>query len=276
MIHFVIPAYNEATNLPKLLSSIRAWSESHHELCRLIVVDDGSRDATAEILGGYTGLPVTLIQHDVNRGVDEVFRSGFRAWNELTSEHDDLVVTIEADNTSSLEVLSAMVEQARRGCDLVLASCYAPGGEVVGTNLLRKILSFCANLILRCTPGMPAVCTFSSFYRVYRAPLLAGALRAYGTRLIEEKGFVCVVEMLLKFGLLGARIAEVPLHLDGRQRKGNSKMKILRTIRGYLLLFLHAIAGRLARPAPAESVVEKFVLEKEAAADAEGEPAQQP
>ncbi len=101
---------------------------------------------------------------------------------------------------------------------------------------------------------MPRVCTYSSFYRVYRAPFLEYALRSYGVRLIEERGFVCVVEMLLKFGLLNARISEVPLRLDGQRRKGASKMKVLRTIRGYVMLYMHAATGRLARSSTRESM----------------------
>jgi dolichol-phosphate mannosyltransferase len=263
MIYFIIPAFNEAANLPGLLSSIGEWSRTRHEPCHLIVVDDGSRDATPEVLQDFRELPLTVVRHDINRGVHEVFRSGFSAWSKLPARNEDLVITLEADNTSSLTILDAMLIRARQGDDLVLASCYAPGGDVVGTNLFRVLLSFSANLILRSTPGMPTVYTFSSFYRVYRAPFLEYALGCYGQRLIEERGFVCVVEMLLKFGTLKARISEVPLRLDGSKRQGNSKMKVLRTIRGYLTLFAHAVTGSVAKPV--EPVSEKeMMLQKSA------------
>jgi dolichol-phosphate mannosyltransferase len=263
MIYFIIPAYNEAENLPELLASLRDWSESRSERCHVIVVDDGSRDATAKIAGSFRALPVTVVRHEVNRGVHEVFRSGLEAWSQLPCGRDDLVVTLEADNTSSLEILDPMVKQARRGHDVVLASCYAPGGQVVGTNLYRQLLSLCANLILRCTPGMPRVYTFSSFYRVHRAPFLQRALHCYGARLIEEQGFVCVVEMLLKFGMLKAAISEVPLRLDGNRRKGASRMKVLRTIRGYFSLFLRVVSGQVARPQSGE-LPQEAVYRKEA------------
>jgi dolichol-phosphate mannosyltransferase len=263
MIYFIIPAFNEAANLPALLSSLSGWSRRRHEPCHLIVVDDGSRDATAEILRAFGELPVTVVRHEINRGVHEVFRSGFSAWSKLPAGNQDLVITLEADNTSSLEILDAMLIRARQGDDLVLASCYAPGGDVVGTNLFRRLLSFFANLILRCTPGMPRVYTFSSFYRVYRAPFLEYTLSSYGQRFIEERGFVCVVEMLLKFGMLKAHISEVPFRLDGNLRQGNSKMKVVRTIRGYLALFLRAVTGRVAKP-DSEVSVEKPVLHKSA------------
>ncbi len=260
MIYFIIPVYNEEPNLPELLHSVQKWSAARGERCQVIAVDDGSRDKSARILREYTGVPVTLVRHEVNRGVDEVFRSGFAQWRELSLSPTDLVVTVEADNTSSLDILDKMIARARAGDDVVLASCYAPGGDVVGTTWLRWLLSGCANFILRVTPGMPQVHTFSSFYRVYRAPFLSYAMKAYQGRFIEEQGFVCVVEMLLKFGFLGAQISEVPLILDGQRRKGASKMKILRTIRGYLKLSMRAITRQIARPLPAE----KLLLDKKA------------
>jgi len=266
MISFILPIYNEAANLPELLASLQHWAESRNEDCRIIAVNDGSTDGSAEVLRAFRGLPLKLVQHAVNSGVAAVFISGFRAWSEFPMGPHDLIVTLEADNTSSLEILDDMVRLARSGCDVVLASCYARGGEVVGTNLLRSTLSFCANLILRCTPGMPAVSTFSSFYRIYRAPFLRRVLTAYSERLIEEHGYVCVVEMLIKFGVIGARISEVPLRLDGARRKGFSKMRILRTIRGYLMLFVHAATGCLARPIVADALPKGIATENEPSA----------
>jgi dolichol-phosphate mannosyltransferase len=267
MIYFVVPAYNEAPNLPRLLNSLWIWSSQRREPCHVIPVDDGSRDDTPAILASFNKLPITVVRHSVNRNVHEVFRSGFEAWRKLPWSTPDLVVTIEADQTSSLDILDEMVARARNGDDVVLASCYAPGGEVVGTTLYRTLLSSTANLILRCTPGMPSVSTFSSFYRVYRAPFLAHALEAYGSRLIEAQGFVCVVEMLLKFGRIDARISEVPLRLDGKQRVGASKMKVVRTIRGYLGLFLRAITGRVAQPAMLRLPVAEASMTKGVGAD---------
>jgi dolichol-phosphate mannosyltransferase len=261
MIYFIIPAFNESANVPRLISSLKDWSRSRSQPVHLIAVDDGSTDGTGELFAACPDLPVTVVRHAANRGVHEVFRSGFQAWSKLPAGPQDLAVTLEADNTSSLEILDVMLARAREGYDVVLASCYAPGGEVVGTNLFRRTLSFCANLILRCTPGMPRARTFSSFYRIYSGSFLACAMQCYGDRLIEESGFVCVAEMLLKFGLLKARISEVPLRLDGSCRVGASKMKVLRTIRGYLALFTHAATGRLAKPmlqpGPEEPVLHK-------------------
>jgi dolichol-phosphate mannosyltransferase len=248
MIYCIIPAYNEAANLPRLLQSLAEWAGAHDERLHLIVIDDGSRDATAEVASSFTRLPLTLVSHLTNRGVDRVFWTGFETVQGLGVQESDLVLTLEADNTSSLAILGEMVERGRRGADLVLASCYAPGGRIVGVTAYRFILSWCANLLLCSLPGMPRVRTFSSFYRVYGGALFLKMMRAYGERLIEEIGFVCVVEILLKCNALNPAIEEVPLVLDGSQRQGASTMRVVRTIWGYVRLAGRAFLGRPAKP----------------------------
>jgi len=59
---------------------------------------------------------------------------------------------------------------------------------------------------------------------------------SYGPGIIERTGFECMVELLIKTVLLKASVSEVEMLLDSSQRIGKSKMKILRTIRGYFSL----------------------------------------
>jgi dolichol-phosphate mannosyltransferase len=94
--------------------------------------------------------------------------------------------------------------------------------------------------------------TYSSFYRAYRAEVLNAAHEAYEGKLIEEDGFVCMVEVLVKLDRLSLRITEVPMLLKTNMRQGNSKMKVLRTIRGYLSFIARDALFR-KKPAPAGS-----------------------
>jgi dolichol-phosphate mannosyltransferase len=86
--------------------------------------------------------------------------------------------------------------------------------------------------------------TYSSFYRAYRASVLRRAIDAYDGKLIEEPGFVCMVEVLVKMHWLGIRISEVPMVLKIELRKGSSKMRILNTIRGYIRFISKHLSGR--------------------------------
>jgi dolichol-phosphate mannosyltransferase len=224
---FVVPAYNEVANLPRLFNELEARPRLFPSGSRLIIVDDGSVDGTAELVDGYAGwLPVELLRLGRNRGPGVAFRAGFAAALERCGPHA-LVVTLEADSTGDLDALPQMLERAAAGADLVLASWV-----MENVSLRRRLLSACAGLVVRRVLGVRAQ-SVSSFFRVYRASLLREAAERYGDTLIREPGFACKAELLSKLAALGARIEEVPVGLDWSKRAGPSKMPVLRTIGAY-------------------------------------------
>jgi dolichol-phosphate mannosyltransferase len=224
---FVVPAFNEEANLPRLFADLEQRPGLFSADSRLLIVDDGSRDATAAIVEGYDGpLPVELIGLGRNQGPGAAFRTGFRAALEGCRE-DALVVTLEADNTSDLDALGAMLTEAHAGADLVLASWV-----MVNVSPLRRMLSKGSGLFVRAALGVEAK-TVSSFFRVYRASALRAAFERYGDDLIREAGFACKAEILAKMAALGMKVEEVPVGLDTSQRVGKSKMPIVRTTLTY-------------------------------------------
>lgn len=233
MLNFLIPAYNEQENINTLLENIKKLGYRDHEY-HVIVVNDGSSDNTLQIVEKFQGLmPLSIVSHLTNQGVGAVFRTGFDVVLK-NAKPSDVIITMEADNTSDLTILAEMLEYIHSGSDLVLASCYAPGGRIEGTNLWRKLLSWGANLLLVLALPIKGVNTYSSFYRAYNAGFLQKAMQTYQGKLIEQPGFVCMVEVLVKMKRIKARIVEVPMVLNINNRKGSSKMRIWQTIRGYI------------------------------------------
>lgn len=232
---FVVPAFNEIDNLPRLLEDFEARPELFPEGSKLFIVDDGSSDGTPEWVERYVGpVPVQLVSYGENRGPGAAFRAGFDA--ALAACADDAnVVTLEADTTSDLNALGAMFGHVDAGAGLVLASVHG-GGQMVNVSFIRRFLSRCAGAAVRLLLGLDAR-TVSSFFRVYRASVLREASRRYGDRLITETGFACKAELLAKIASLGTRIEEVPVDLDGSRRVGESKMAIGPTLAGYWRLF---------------------------------------
>lgn len=237
MVIMVIPAYNEEKNIGRLLRQLNAIKEKIHYR-HILVIDDGSNDRTVQKAQSFADkLPVTTISLEKNCGPGAAFDLGLREAVRLAKKHD-VVCTMEADTTSDITIFPTMLSQLASGADVVLASCYSPkGGEVIGTSVDRRILSFGANLLLRAFFPIPGVYTYSSFYRAYRPAVLHAVLDAK-KRLFTEKGFVCMVELLIMLARLPIQIREVPMILRGSQRVGASKMKIIKTVTTYFRVMI--------------------------------------
>jgi dolichol-phosphate mannosyltransferase len=239
----VVPAYNEEENIGIFLDRIQTLPEDL-SLRQIIVIDDGSVDDTRSIALSYADkLPVSVESHNGNQGVGQAFCTGFAAALKIAQPYD-VIVTIEADNTGDLGILPEMIRQISRGNDLVLASCYASGGGVRGSNWSRMFLSKAANLLLKIAFPKLKVATYSSFYRAYRSEILRQAMIHYGDDLIEEPGFVCMVEILIKMSRLTHRIVEVPMVLSIDERIGNSKMRVFRTMMSYFRFIVRDFLSR--------------------------------
>ena len=243
---FVIPAYNEAENLPRLFAELEERPSLFSDGSRIILVDDGSEDATPDLVRSYDGpLPIELVSLDSNQGPGAAFRAGFdRALAHCPD--DALVVTLEADTTSDLDALPTMLARAAGGAELVLASVHG-GGRMLNVSPWRRLLSAGASVVVRIALGLDAH-TVSSFFRVYKVSILRTAVERYGDELIEETGFACKAELLAKIAGLGARIEEVPVDLDGTKRVGTSRMKVMPTLNGYWRLMRRGRAGKESNP----------------------------
>ena len=246
MIRFVIPVYNESENIANLMADLGPRAR---ELgARIIFVDDGSTDGTAEIIEAHRqDLHLAVVRHEVNRGLGTAINSGLRAALGESSDND-AIVTIEGDNTSDLDDLPRMLAQFNQGADVVLASVYAPGGRIVGVAPWRLAASKAVSNSFRYVGGLKEIHTLSSLYRVYRAGTLRRAAETYGWLLVREPGFAANVELLLKLYNAGAKVAEVPTVNDWSRRLGVSKMHLKPTVIAYGRLMAAHIVGRIQPP----------------------------
>jgi dolichol-phosphate mannosyltransferase len=262
MIRFVIPAYNEAENVPRLLADLAPVARNLG--ARVIFVDDGSTDGTADVIREHArDLHFAIVSHTVNRGLGTAINTGIRAALGESSD-DDAIVTLEADTTSDLSDLPKMMEEFDKGADIVLASVYAPGGEIIGVAGWRLAASKSVSNTFRYLGGLRQIHTLSSLYRVYRAGTLRRAADTYGYLLVREPGFAANVELLLKLYNAGATVTEVPTINDWRTRKGVSKMQLKPTVIAYGRLMAAHLVGRIQPPpvSPLAEATASFAVPK--------------
>lgn len=196
---------------------------------RLIVVDDGSTDGTAAVLAECRSrFPLTVLHHDTNLGLGSAIRDGLLLAAQESGDND-VVVTMDADETHTPELTLRMVEGIREGHDVVIASRYQRGSRTVGVPLIRRFLSGSASLLFRCVFPTPGVRDFTCGYRAYRGGALKLAIASYGDRFVEADGFQCMVDLLLKLRKLNLAMGEVPLILRYDLKEGQTKMRLAKT-----------------------------------------------
>ena len=237
MIYFLIPVYNESLNIEDLRNELINTLSKKDK--KFVFVDDCSTDNTPEIIKDlFVNSDYKIITKKTNKGPGDSFNLGFEWILNDSDNNNDLIVTIEGDNTSDVTILNNMITICDLGYDIVLASVYAQGGSLDNTNFFRKTLSFFANIIMRFILNLN-ILTLSSFYRVYKKSLVQEIKQNYNT-IITEAGFLCKVEILIKAIHVGAKVIEVPTSLRVDKRKAKSKMRIFRTFKDYLRLMLNS------------------------------------
>ena len=237
-LSIVIPVFNEAPNLARLFDGLRAIA---HEVVGfdvvVVLVDDGSTDGTPDLAQEVSReIDLTVLTHETNRGPGHAFGTAF-AYLAPRIRPEDLVLTMEGDNTSRVELIGAMLRRAEEGHDAVFASPYMYGGGILHTGATRVMLSHIANAFVKEMLGVHGLLTVSSFFRLYRGASLIRLQECYGERIVERDGYESMIEVVMKMMYLQISISELPMVLDTSRRAGRSKMNTTRTAVGYLSLF---------------------------------------
>jgi dolichol-phosphate mannosyltransferase len=208
----VIPTYNEAESIGALVEQVLAV---HHDV-DVLVVDDGSPDGTADIVGKAMAgeLRLHLLERSAKEGLGAAYRAGFR-WG-LARGYDALV-ELDADFSHPPERLPALLE-ALETADMSIGSRYVPGGRTVGWSPARKMISKLGNAYVRLAIGLP-VHDATAGYRAFRSDVL----RALAVESSESNGYCFQIEMAHRAWQEGFRIVEVPITFTERVA-GTSKM----------------------------------------------------
>jgi glycosyltransferase involved in cell wall biosynthesis len=137
----VIPAHNEAGNLPTLLEMLTAQLHKMSSSWEIVIVDDGSRDETVMALAPWLTRPgVVCLQLSRNFGKEAALGAG------LDHARGDVVFTLDADLQHPVELLPEMLKAWREGADMVYAVRRDRRGESafkrIGTRMFYALMKF--------------------------------------------------------------------------------------------------------------------------------------
>lgn len=232
----LLPSYNEEKALPYLLESMQKVFGSGRYDYEIVVINDGSADETANTaIKWRNSLNITLLNHEKNMGLGEAVNTGFLYFCRCCDD-GDIAIVMDADNTHRPSLIPVMANRITSGSDVVIASRYESGGNEIGLSLLRRLCSAGANIFLKTIFRIPGVNDYTCGYRAYSGRIIKKAYSIYGKNFVEEKGFTCMAEILIKLFYAGCEISEVPLILRYDLKRGRSKMKVINTIIRYFLL----------------------------------------
>jgi len=211
MLSVVIPAYNEEDGIAEIVERVLAVEPALAQIgvaLELLVVDDGSKDRTAEIVRTYP--TVRLLQHNPNRGYGAALKTGFCAAS------GNLLGFLDADGTYPPESFPALCEAALAGADVVVGS--RRSGAESGMPLVRKLGNFIWANLVTALSGRPVVDPASGM-RVFRREALA---RLYP--LPDGLNFTPV--MSTRAVHEGLNFVELPMPYE--ERLGRSKLSVVR------------------------------------------------
>ena len=146
-IVLILPAYNEAVALPPLLSAVAAARARLPNLT-VIVVDDGSKDNTAQVVQGLDSDWVKLVRHPHNMGLAQAMRTGLAAALEVAPP-DGLIASMDADNSHQPHELTLMLDKLNTGLDVVIASRFQPGAKMAGIPPHRQLFSWGVSILFQ-------------------------------------------------------------------------------------------------------------------------------
>ena len=215
-ITIVIPTYNEAENLPKLVSALFSLPLD----LRLLIVDDNSPDGTgdlAEDLSKKHPGRIDVLRRPGKMGLRSAYLNGFQ---KVLDSDTQAIVQMDADFSHDPVVLTEMAKSLE-STDVVLGSRYVSGGSVDKKwPIWRKWLSAFGNFYARTILGLP-LHDVTTGYRMWRSE----TLKQIPFERIQATGYIFLVEMIYLAHCLEFKVGEVPIYFADR-RFGKSKMSL--------------------------------------------------
>lgn len=222
MISIVIPAYNEAAGIGTVLAEVRQMLDGTPDLAgaEIIVVDDGSKDATSE---RATSAGARVVRHPHNLGYGRTLKDGI-----LAASHDTIVI-IDADGSYPAGDIPRLVRRFQDGFDMVVG---ARGGPNYRESAIKGPLRFILKFLVEFTAGR-RVPDVNSGLRVFSRATVTPYMRHL------SNSFSFTTSVTLAYMLTGRFVTFEPI--EYRARIGTTNVRLVRDSLRTLQYIVHAI-----------------------------------
>ena len=221
----MIPTYNESENIAVLIDKILGLKIKN---MNIVVADDNSPDGTWKIVEEISkkNKNVHLLLRKTDKGRGSAGKDGFIY---CLKHGADIVIEMDADMSHDPKYIPELIN-GLKDADLVLGSRRLKGSKEIGRGIIRKLITFGANLYITLMLGI-RVKDCNSGFRCFKRKVLG----AISLEKLESKGPAIVQEVLFKAHLKGFKIKEIPITFVNRT-KGKSKLGLKQLANGYFMV----------------------------------------
>ena len=222
-IVIVIPTYNEAENIGRLIEALsEEFKADKTNEYHILVVEGNSPDKTADVVREKASKYnfVHLLMEQRKAGLGAAYMYAFKyAIKELSP---DVLMEMDADFQHDPKDVVRLVKEISNGYDHVIGSRFTKGGSIPKDwGIHRKILSKGGNIFTKLVLGLYNISDFTTGYKATR---VKGFLDKIDLDNVLSDGFAYKLDLLYRIHKLGAKIKEIPIQF-GLRNKGNSKME---------------------------------------------------
>lgn len=199
----VVPIYNEEATIRHNIETILAYTKKLPLLTTVLLVNDGSKDATADILielaRQYGGNELRIVSHSENKGYGAAVKTGI---DFAVKNNYDYAVFMDSDLTDHPQYLDMLYAKMLEGYDYIKTTRFAKGGGYRNVPVGRKFIAKYGNIFARLATGLP-LSDITSGFRAVKVDILRQLD-------LTESHFSIIIEEIMKAKKITDNFCEVP------------------------------------------------------------------
>ena len=224
-LDIIIPVYNEDENIVRLIKALEDEIVCNF---RVLICYDSESDKTLKYLknSNVINKEILLIKNP-KQGPNSAIIEG------INSSIAEIILIYMADDFENVKIINNMINLIERGNDLIIASRFIPGGNMLGAKKIKKMITVIGSYLIYYFARIPFKDCTNSF-KMFSASL------KNKIKLNSTTGFTFALELTIKSYLLNLKIIEIPsIWIEATNRKSN--FKVFKWLPYYIYWFLFSM-----------------------------------